>query len=93
MIYHILFSFLLESSNIFLSPSTILNKSTTHKRYLIPLLYLFINCISAKSTLQILSLKLQYNFKVFNNGLWSSSANSLLFRPDPFVLSLKTYEP
>ena len=35
----------------------LLNKSITHKRYLIPLLCLLINYISAKSTPQILSLK------------------------------------
>ena len=44
------------------------NKSIAHKRYLIPLLYLLINCISAKSTLQILSLKEEYTF-LFSNFL------------------------
>ena len=35
----------------------LLNKSIAHNRYLIPLLYLLNDCISAKSTAQILSLK------------------------------------
>ena len=40
----------------------LLNKSIAHKRYLIPLLYLLIKCMSAKSTPQILSLKEEYTF-------------------------------
>ena len=35
----------------------LLNKSIAHNKYLIPLLYLFSDCISSKSTPQILSLK------------------------------------
>ena len=34
----------------------LLNKSITHNKYLIPLLYLLNDCIPAKSTPQILSL-------------------------------------
>ena len=34
----------------------LLNKSIAHNKYLIPLLYLLYDCISAKSTPQILSL-------------------------------------
>ena len=34
----------------------LLKRSMAHNKYLIPLLYLLINCMSAKSTPQILSL-------------------------------------
>ena len=34
----------------------LLKRSMAHKKYLIPLLYLLINCISAKSTPQMLPL-------------------------------------
>ena len=44
----------------------LMNKSITHKRYLIPLLYLLINCISAKSTPLILSLKEEYTLLFLN---------------------------
>ena len=42
------------------------NKSIAHKRYLIPLLYLLNNCLSAKSTPQILSLKEEYTLLFLN---------------------------
>ena len=47
----------------------LLNKSITHKTYLVPLLCLLINCMPAKSTPQMLSLKEEYFsfFKLFNN--------------------------
>ena len=42
------------------------NKSIARKRYLIPLLHLLNNCISAKSTPQILFLKEEYTFLFLN---------------------------
>ena len=38
----------------------LLNKSIAHNKYLIPLLYLLNDCISAKPTPQILSLNDEY---------------------------------
>ena len=42
------------------------NKSITHKRYLIPLLNLLNNYMSAKSAPQTLSLKDEYTFRLLN---------------------------
>ena len=104
---HISFGFLFELFKILWNTLTIvvpflsfkgtakaylLNKSIAHKRYLVPLFYLLIKCISAKSTLQILSLKEEYTFLFLNFiiiGLWSSSANCwfsliLYLIPAPF---------
>ena len=44
----------------------LLNKSMAHNNYLTPLLYLLNDCISAKSTAQILSLKDEYTSLFFN---------------------------
>ena len=44
----------------------LLNKSIAHNKYLIPLLYLLSDCISAKSTLQILSLNDEQTFLFLN---------------------------
>ena len=49
-----------------------------HSKYLIPLLYLLNDCISAKSTPQILSLNEDYTFlflKFLITGLCNSFAN------------------
>ena len=43
----------------------LLKISITHNKNLIPLLYLLNNCISAKSTRQILSLNVEYTFLFF----------------------------
>ena len=55
--------------------------SITHNRNLNPILNLLINCISARSTLQILSIKDECTF-FFSNfqiiGLCNSCANTLL---------------
>ena len=56
----------------------LLKRSITPNKYLIPLLYLLINCTSARSALGILSLKEEYSFRLLNFlviGLWSSSAS------------------
>ena len=42
------------------------NKSITQSKYLIPLLYLLISCISARLQPQILSLKEEYTFLFLN---------------------------
>ena len=55
--------------------------STTHNKNLNPLLNLLINCISAKSAPQILSLNLEQTFLFLNVliiGLCNSLANCLL---------------
>ena len=55
--------------------------TTAHDKNLNPLLKLLINCIPARSALQILSIKDECTF-LFSNfliiGLCNSSANSLL---------------
>ena len=69
--------------------------SVTHNKNLNPLLNLIINCMSARSALQILSIKGEYTF-LFSNfliiGLSNSSANYLLdvfsfltVRPEVFL--------
>ena len=86
---HILFGFLFELSKMLWNALTIVTpflslKETTHayllkisiiyNKNLILLLYLLINCISAKSTLQILSSNFfLLNFVIF--GLWRLSAS------------------
>ena len=60
----------------------LLKISIIHNKNLNPLLNLLDNCISAKSTPQILSLNEEYTFLFLNLliiALWSSSANCILF--------------
>ena len=55
--------------------------SITHNKNLNPILNLLINCISARTAPQILSIKVECTFLFFNFliiGLCNSSANSLL---------------
>ena len=50
----------------------------THNKNLIPLLYLLINCVSAKSAPQMFSVKEEYNQRFLNFliiGLCNSSGN------------------
>ena len=75
--------------------------STTHNENLNPLLSLLINCISARSAPQMLSIKAECTFLLLSFliiGLCSSSANSLLeifsFLTVPCGLFLlKIYKP
>ena len=56
----------------------LLKKSISHNKYLISLLYLLNDCISAKSTPQILSLQDEQTFHLLNFQiicLWSSFAS------------------
>ena len=92
---HILFDWRLISSKIFLKALVIsiallsfkgithaylLKISITHNKNLNPLLNLLINCISSRSTPQILSIKDEYTFRFLNSliiSLHNYSANSL----------------
>ena len=59
----------------------LLKISVTHNKKQIPLLNLLINCIYARSTPQILSLKIKYTFRFSNFQtivFCNSSANSWL---------------
>ena len=77
--------------------------SKTHNKNLISLLHLLINCMSAKSTQQILSLNNEYTLLII--GVWGSSSScwfGLNLIPLPGVdlstseavfLSKKNYKP
>ena len=75
--------------------------SITQNKSLNPLLNLFINCISARSAPQILSIKGECTFLLLNFliiGSCNSSANSLLeiisfLLPLPEVFYQKIYKP
>ena len=61
----------------------LLKISITHNKNLIPLLYLFINCISDKSALQILSLNAACTF-LFLNFLIFTGRFASAVAPPPF---------
>ena len=57
----------------------VLKISIAHNKNLIPLLYLLINCISAKPTPQILSLNAEYTFLFLNFLMMDLSSSSAHF--------------
>ena len=93
---HIIFGLQFITSNIFrkaleivfpflfhkgVTHAYLLQKSVTHNKNWNCLLYLLINCISARLAPQILSKKRECTFLLFTfqiNGLCNSSTNSLL---------------
>ena len=56
--------------------------SITHNKNLNPLLNLLINCISARSALQILSIKVQCTFLFLNFLIIGSCNSSANYRSD-----------